>query len=112
LACTSLTYVSVGGAVPRPWCSRRSRFCLSELGPVSRVAASGCGGWGAGSLRGCPGLSGSATGSGSVTWWLIGHSGWSDSGRSVFGGPPPVGSGSRESCGSWPEAWSSRRAGR
>jgi len=42
------------------------RVRLSELGPVSRVAASGCGRWGAGSLRGCPGLSGSATWSGSV----------------------------------------------
>jgi hypothetical protein len=40
---------------------------LSELGPVSSVAASGCGLRGAGSLRGCPGLSGSATRSGSVT---------------------------------------------
>src|SRR5688500_17214058 len=32
----------------------------------------------------------------------MGRSAGSDSGRSVFGGPPPVG-GSRESCGSQPE---------
>jgi hypothetical protein len=39
----------------------RRLLWLSELGPVSSVAASGCGCWGAGSLRGCPGLSGCAT---------------------------------------------------
>ncbi len=44
-----------------------AQLCLSELGPVSSGAASGCGLRGAGSLRGCPGLSGSATRSGSVT---------------------------------------------
>src|SRR3954447_26883004 len=36
----------------------------------------------------------------------MGQSGWSDSGRSVFVGPPP-GGGSRSTCGSWPEAWKS-----
>src|SRR3954463_4910639 len=36
----------------------------------------------------------------------MGQSGWSDSGRSVFGGPPPWG-GSRGTCGSRPEAWRS-----
>src|SRR5215217_2112380 len=40
----------------------------------------------------------------------MGHSGWSDSGRSVFVGPPPEG-GSRSSCGSWPEASKSSRSG-
>src|SRR5215210_8036726 len=39
----------------------------------------------------------------------MGQSGWSDSGRSVFGGPPS-GNGSRGSCGSWPEAWKSSRS--
>src|SRR4051794_22971081 len=41
----------------------------------------------------------------------MGQSGWSDSGRSVFVGPPPEG-GSRSTCGSWPEAWSSGSGGR
>src|SRR6478736_7598778 len=42
----------------------------------------------------------------------MGQSGWSDSGRSVFGGPPP-GGGSRSTCGSWPEVWeSSGKVGR
>jgi transposase len=45
----------------------QTHYRLSELGPVSSVVVSGCGCCGAGSLRGCPGLSGSATRSGSVT---------------------------------------------
>jgi Transposase, Mutator family len=47
----------------------RKRQCrLSELGPASSVGvASGCGGRGVARLRGCPGLSGSATWSWSVT---------------------------------------------
>src|SRR5215210_5041896 len=40
----------------------------------------------------------------------MGHSGWSDSGRSVFVGPPPE-SGSRSTCGSWPEALKSSGSG-
>jgi hypothetical protein len=88
-------------------------YCLSELGCLSSRAGSGCGRWCVVSLRGCPALSGSATWW-SVTGWLMGQSGWSesgwsDSGRSVFGGPPPV-DGSRSSCGSWSEAWSSSRS--
>src|SRR5687768_7753402 len=38
----------------------------------------------------------------------MGRSAGSDSGRSVFGGPPPVG-GSRSTCGSRPEEWLSSR---
>jgi hypothetical protein len=59
--------------------------CLSEVGPVSSgVAGSGCvRGWG-GRLRGCPASCGSATWW-SVTGWLTGQSGWSDSGRSRTG---------------------------
>src|SRR3954453_19220112 len=40
----------------------------------------------------------------------MGQSGWSDSGRSVFVGPPPEG-GSRSTCGGWPEGWSSGGGG-
>jgi hypothetical protein len=42
------------------------RYRLSELGLLSSAAAgSGCVRWRAGRLRGCPGLSGSAT------WWSV-----------------------------------------
>src|SRR3954470_23701223 len=41
----------------------------------------------------------------------MGQSGWSDSSRSVFVGPPPEG-GSRSTCGSWPEGSSSGSGGR
>src|SRR3954470_18617632 len=41
----------------------------------------------------------------------MGQSGWSDSGRSVFVGPPSW-DGCRSTCGSWPEAWSSGSVGR
>src|ERR671915_571149 len=40
----------------------------------------------------------------------MGRSAGVDSGRSVFGGPPPVG-GSRDSCGSGPEVWLSSGSG-
>src|ERR671915_2390747 len=40
----------------------------------------------------------------------MGRSAGDDSGRSVFGGPPPVG-GSRDSCGSGPEDWLSSGSG-
>ena len=49
------------------YASMAGGYGLSERVSPSRLGASGCGSWGLGSLRGCPGLSGSATGWGSVT---------------------------------------------
>ena len=63
------------------------------------------------SLRGRPGLSGSAAWW-PVTRWLMGRSTGDDSGRSVFSGAPPTRGGSREhSVGSWSEAWDHRVVG-
>src|SRR4051794_40493642 len=45
---------------------------------------------------------------GPVTRWLMGRPAGDDSGRSVFCGAPPRWGGTRDPCGSWPEAlWAS-----
>jgi len=65
-------------------------YRLSEPGPSSSRGASGCGVVWFRSFRGRPGLSGCSA-LWPATWWSMGRSAGNDSGRSVFGGPPPVG---------------------
>src|SRR4051812_2482916 len=78
---------------------------LSELGSMSRLGVSGCGGCdrsaGARPYLGPRPL-------GPVTRWLMGRPAGDDSGRSVFCGAPPGWGGTRDPCGSWSEAlWAS-----